>query len=287
MDKKIIPNYKVTFVELISMFNKSWILIGSIIFALVLILAAVSVLIVFMLKLSDAHYVTDWGEPVDYVNFKREDYNVLPVVKHPFEKSKWAKVQKPFFIVGIGCFICFKACDAKGKITHGAHEFVKCICKKPAFKCGWHAKVDECKGNFSHPCSAPMPKSSESGLLSKGPISLANIAHPQMHEILRDKHIDFVLDANISFSKATSSKFYDFVHTAMEFARRNPLTRVTDIFRKIDRTTLSREVKSSGESRLAAILQWLRGKAFRYSLSCPQPSEKGMRTHARPPRKKA
>jgi hypothetical protein len=47
----------------------------------------------------------------------------------------------------------------------------------------------------------------------------------------------------------------------MEFARLNPLTRVTDIFRKIGRVTLSREVQSSGQNRLTEILAWLRGKA--------------------------
>jgi hypothetical protein len=217
--------------------------------------------ILCMFKLSSSHYVVDYGEAVDYVNFKPEDYSNLPIRKHPFEKDKFAKVQKPFFVNNVGVFILLKVCDSNGKITRGTHEYVKCICKQGFFKCLWHEKTNVCNGNFSHHCSAPIPKVSSSGSSLSSSPSLNSVAKSKMQEVLRDKHIDFALDSNISFKKATSSKFYDLIHTAMEFARLNPLTRVVDIFRKIDRTTLSNEVKSSGQSRLAGILKWLSGKA--------------------------
>jgi hypothetical protein len=207
------------------------------------------------------HYVDSFGVPVDYVNHERVDYKTLPTMQHPVDKDKYAKIQKPFFVANVGYFIFFKTCDRNGKIKDGTKEYVKCICKNGVFKCNWHKKNDQTNGDYSHPCSAPVPRSSslKDKTSPQSPGSLPNIAKSKMQEVLMEKHIDLVLDANISFTKATSARFYDFVHTAMEFARRNPFMSVKEIFRKIDRTTLSREVKSSGESRLSGILKWLGG----------------------------
>jgi hypothetical protein len=94
-----------------------------------------------------------YGNPVDFTNFKRVDWTYLPTARHPVEKCKFAKIQNPFFISGVGYFVFFKTCNEDGKTTNGTHEYVKCICQNGVFKCSFRKKTSECSGdNYSHSC---------------------------------------------------------------------------------------------------------------------------------------
>lgn len=206
-------------------------------------------------------YLDRYGVAVDHLDFVQEKWDSLSVTYHPVwyeknknrigsiaaEQRKYAKVQKPVFYSKIGFFIFFKNCTQEGKIADGAHEQIKCICKQGVSVCNFNSKLSDLKNkSYAHPCirhefqNNPQ-KPNNPKELEKG---MDNLIHTPIQEQMLEYHIDFVLDSDMSFSKATGRSLYNFMYHGMEYMRTHPTENVEDVLKRMHRTTFSKHVKA-------------------------------------------